>query len=164
MNSDTRIRLEQLNTVLSHCRDNLDRGNWLDVESICERFKHLNPELRTYLYSLIFLEESPKRVLIRNGSSTEKLPCEATDLSGVSLQQRGAASKIRRFSRRWYKSANHRLGWHLIAVCLGAIMALPVAQIILWWLPFGWRTDPLDVGPVAAQYVEWLVPDEFREV
>lgn len=46
-----------------------------------------------------------------------------------------------------------------IAVLGGGFCALPLAQLVLWWV-FG--QDPVDLGPSVSQYASFLVPEKFR--
>ncbi len=44
----------------------------------------------------------------------------------------------------------------------GAVLAFPIAQLILWWLPGDWQRDPLELGPKVGAYVPWVVPANLR--
>ena len=52
--------------------------------------------------------------------------------------------------------------WTMIKVVLGGMLAIPLAQLILWWLPGSWSRDPMDVGPKASQVVPFLVPKRYH--
>ena len=52
--------------------------------------------------------------------------------------------------------------WTMIKVVLGGMLAIPLAQLILWWLPGSWSRDPMDVGPKASQMVPFLVPKRYH--
>ena len=52
--------------------------------------------------------------------------------------------------------------WTMIKVVLGGMLAIPLAQLILWWLPGSWSRDPMDVGPKASQIVPFLVPKRYH--
>jgi len=47
----------------------------------------------------------------------------------------------------------------IAAVLGGGLCALPLAQLVLWWL-FG--RDPVELGPKVAAYVPFVVPSELR--
>ncbi len=47
-------------------------------------------------------------------------------------------------------------------VVAGGLLALPLAQLILWWLPGKWQRDPLQIGPSVGRVVPWVVPENFR--
>lgn len=47
----------------------------------------------------------------------------------------------------------------MLAVVGGGLCALPLAQLVLWWF-FG--QDPARMGPKVAQYVPFVVPQQFR--
>ena len=53
-------------------------------------------------------------------------------------------------------------GWELVKIIAGGLLAIPVAQLILWWLPGEWKRDPFKLGPVVGKAVPWLVPETFR--
>lgn len=47
----------------------------------------------------------------------------------------------------------------VVAVLGGGLCALPLAQLVLWWV-FG--QDPVDLGPKVASYASFLVPQKLR--
>jgi hypothetical protein len=47
-----------------------------------------------------------------------------------------------------------------IAIVLGGTVALPIAQLILWWVM---EQDPLKIAPQLPASLEWMAPAEFRE-
>lgn len=49
-----------------------------------------------------------------------------------------------------------------LKIGLGAVLAVPVAQLILWWLPGQWQRDPLEIGPRVGALAPFLVPANFR--
>ena len=45
----------------------------------------------------------------------------------------------------------------------GALLAVPAAQIILWWcVPYNWKRDLLGIGPPVSRIAPWVVPAKFR--
>ncbi|MEC7603826.1 MAG: hypothetical protein VX668_07405 [Planctomycetota bacterium] len=46
-----------------------------------------------------------------------------------------------------------------VAIILGGLCALPLAQLCLWWI-FG--RDPIEIGPKVPSYAAFLVPSKFR--
>lgn len=48
------------------------------------------------------------------------------------------------------------------AVALGGIAGLVLGQLVLWWLPEPYRTDPLGLGPKIPQSVSFLAPPSIR--
>ncbi|MCH2127579.1 MAG: hypothetical protein MK179_00485 [Pirellulaceae bacterium] len=48
-----------------------------------------------------------------------------------------------------------------VACLLLAIVIVPVAQGVLWWLPGNWGQDPLGLAPVVSGYVPSIVPAKF---
>jgi len=53
--------------------------------------------------------------------------------------------------------------WTMIKVVLGGMLAIPLAQLILWWLPGSWSRDPMKMGPKASQYAPFLVPKQYHD-
>jgi hypothetical protein len=47
-------------------------------------------------------------------------------------------------------------------IVAGGLLALPLAQLILWWLPGEWQRDPLQIGPDVGRVLPWVVPANFR--
>ncbi len=47
----------------------------------------------------------------------------------------------------------------VIGVICGGALALPLAQICLWWI---FAEDPVELGPSISQYVPIVVPQQFR--
>jgi len=50
----------------------------------------------------------------------------------------------------------------LISCLLAGVMAIPLAQIVLWWLPGSWSRDPLGLGPAVGKYAPWAIPEKFH--
>jgi hypothetical protein len=44
-------------------------------------------------------------------------------------------------------------------VVAGGVIGLALGLLVLWW---GFRRDPLELGPTFAAYVPWLVPAQFH--
>lgn len=52
-----------------------------------------------------------------------------------------------------------------IKVVLGGLLAIPAAQLILWWLPMNLQPaqrDPMSIGPTVARYIPFVVPESVR--
>ena len=80
-------------------------------------------------------------------------------VSQVRLQRSvSAAAQVRSRAARPQKS----MFWEATKVALGALLAIPLAQLILWYLPGSWQRDPLDLGPRVSRYVPWVVPANLR--
>jgi hypothetical protein len=47
----------------------------------------------------------------------------------------------------------------LVNYVVGGVMGLAMGLLVLWW---GFRKDPLELGPRFAQYVPWIVPTQFH--
>jgi hypothetical protein len=46
-----------------------------------------------------------------------------------------------------------------VKIVAGGVIGLALGLLVLWW---GFRRDPLELGPTFAPYVPWLVPSQFR--
>ena len=49
----------------------------------------------------------------------------------------------------------------VLSIVIGGLMAFPIAQLILWYLPGDLKRD-FGAGPIVAQYVPAIVPAKFR--
>jgi hypothetical protein len=47
-----------------------------------------------------------------------------------------------------------------LAIVAGGTAALPIAQLILWWVM---GRDPLNLAPQLPASLEWMAPAEFRD-
>ncbi|MFP6603981.1 MAG: hypothetical protein VB862_15720, partial [Pirellulaceae bacterium] len=63
-----------------------------------------------------------------------------------------------RSSRRSRQESENPLGT-VIKVALGGLMAVPLAQLILWW---GFSRDPVKLGPKVPSVIRWVVPKDLR--
>jgi hypothetical protein len=60
------------------------------------------------------------------------------------------------------RGRRHPLG-EMAKILAGALLAVPTAQLILWWVvPAGWKRDLFGIGPAASRVVPWVVPDQFH--
>ncbi len=51
----------------------------------------------------------------------------------------------------------------VVKIVAGALLAIPAAQIILWWfVPGDWKRDLLGIGPAVSRVAPWIVPEKFR--
>ena len=50
----------------------------------------------------------------------------------------------------------------IVKVVLGGVVALPIAQLILWWLPGDWKRDPVGLAPSLPSFVSFLAPESLR--
>lgn len=46
----------------------------------------------------------------------------------------------------------------MIAIVLGGACALPVTQLILWWVV---GQDPLGIAPLLPEFLQWMAPQRF---
>jgi hypothetical protein len=70
------------------------------------------------------------------------------------------ASTVRSSGRRASKGGGLR---SVVQVVFGGLLALPLAQLALWYWPWG-AQDPLDLGLKLSSYaaVKWVIPAEFH--
>ncbi len=55
------------------------------------------------------------------------------------------------------------VAWEITKVVGGALLAVPAAQMILWWcVPYAWKRDLLGIGPAVSRVVPWVVPAKFQ--
>ena len=128
------------------------------------------------------LESVPPTLLVVDDPATEwaedvasdEESTESTDV-GFSLEALGGqpegfsiddeepsvrATSVRSSSRRAAKGGGLR---SVLQVIFGGLLALPLAQLALWYWPWG-PQDPLKLGPKLSSYaaVKWVVPAEFH--
>ncbi|MEQ1905595.1 MAG: hypothetical protein ABL888_15505 [Pirellulaceae bacterium] len=78
-----------------------------------------------------------------------------TEAPSISRSHRG-----RRSSRHHHEFDGRPNGTlEMVKVVIGAVMALPVAQLVIWW---GLGLDPLGIGPSVGRIVPPLVPRAIR--
>ncbi len=72
--------------------------------------------------------------------------------------QEGAIGVTRRAGRRQKNSTVE-----VLKIVAGGLLAIPAAQLILWWfVPSDWKRDLLGIGPAVSRVVPWIVPQKFR--
>jgi len=72
-----------------------------------------------------------------------------------------ATAAIQRPQRPQRPRSKRRPIVELAKVVAGALVAVPLAQLVLWWLP-NWRRDPLALAPKLPAAIAFLAPIEFR--
>ena len=180
-----------LNSVVEQCHQRLQNGVGVDIGRVCTRYSHFEPALRHRLLGLIGRMNGTVYVKPRETENVAQASSESDQISVAVSQDtmldeetmheefedsvsidvlkepkirsgvqptRTAGKRIRR--RRKSRLLSIR---HAVTLCLGGIMALPTAIVILWWLPEGLRQDPMGIGKAVSQQVEWIVPEEFRQ-
>lgn len=50
--------------------------------------------------------------------------------------------------------------FEFVKIVVGALLALPVAQLMIWWVV---QSDPLGIGPEVSRTVPFVVPEKFRD-
>jgi len=50
----------------------------------------------------------------------------------------------------------------LAKIVAGGLLAVPLALLILLWLPGKWQRDPLRIGPSIGRVLPWIVPTNCR--
>ena len=83
---------------------------------------------------------------------------QPVDPNKAKRDSKKSSSRSRSSSRR-KKSSTPSAGFEVFKVALGALMAPPVAQLVIWW---GLGLDPLGLGPTVANVVPAVVPSQFH--
>jgi hypothetical protein len=96
-----------------------------------------------------------------DGFSLEALSDQVEDFSLDGEEPSVRATSVRSSDRRASKGGGLR---SVIQIVFGGLLALPLAQLALWYWPWG-PQDPLDLGPKLSSYaaVKWVVPARFRD-
>jgi hypothetical protein len=50
-----------------------------------------------------------------------------------------------------------------IKIVLGGLVGAVIAQLVIWWLPPPYRSDPLNLAHRVPANFHWLIPVEFRQ-
>ena len=101
----------------------------------------------------------------RSGSSRSRRSVrtnESTDGQTVASPngQESSSRPTRTASRRSSSSGfNDQKGPEIFKVIAGALMAVPIAQLMSWWLV---NVDPIRLGPAVAKVIPIIVPQQFR--
>lgn len=89
-------------------------------------------------------------------------PSSSSSSNGRSSDSRRSSSGNRSRGRRKSKSSRESGGgFEFAKVILGALLAPPVAQLVIWW---GLTLDPLNLGPAVSKIVPAIVPAEFHAI
>jgi hypothetical protein len=99
------------------------------------------------------------------GFSLEALSDQPEGFSIDDKESTVRATTVRSSGRRTSKGGGLRSA---IQILFGGLIALPLAQLALWYWPQGWGPgpqDPLGVGLKLSSYaaVKWVVPEEFHD-
>ena len=94
------------------------------------------------------------------GFSLEALSDQAEDFSLDGEEPSVRATSVRSSDRRASKGGLRSV----IQIIFGGLLALPLAQLALWYWPWG-PQDPLELGPKFSSHaaVKWVVPTEFQK-
>ncbi len=88
-------------------------------------------------------------------------PAELQTAGELADYQRQMASRTNSTRRRSSSSSKKAQQWvELAKVVFGALLALPVAQLIIWWVL---AVDPLQLAPTVAKAVPFVVPAKVLE-
>ncbi len=101
------------------------------------------PEIKSHLDEGDYFIPKPLKTAIRRSPHSE-----------ADLRRR---SKLRGDKRQFTKKTGGPGEW--IRIAIGAVLALPVAQLVLWWL---FATDPFVLGPRVSRFVPFVVPPKLR--
>lgn len=87
-------------------------------------------------------------------------PAAAFDFTSGSATAGGKTTSTIRPSSRSRKPKGSPIK-SVLSIVIGGMMAFPIAQLILWYLPGDLKRD-FGAGPIVAQYVPAIVPAKFR--
>ena len=87
-------------------------------------------------------------------------PAAAFDFTSGSTTAGGKTTSTIRPSSRSRKPKGSPIK-SVLSIVIGGMMAFPIAQLILWYLPGDLKRD-FGAGPIVAQYVPAIVPAKFR--
>jgi hypothetical protein len=85
-----------------------------------------------------------------------------TEFDFVSHPSHPAPERTESYRAEASRGAQKKPGWELFKIVAGALLALPLAQLILWWLPGTWQRDPFRLGPATGRVLPWIVPSNYR--
>ncbi len=85
-------------------------------------------------------------------------PAVAVSLDKGTATKPKAVAKIRSSARTKPKGSPIK---SIISIVLGGLLAFPIAQLILWYLPGDLKRD-FGAGPIVAQFLPQIVPAKFR--
>ncbi|MEM7455820.1 MAG: hypothetical protein AAF456_15815 [Planctomycetota bacterium] len=71
-----------------------------------------------------------------------------------------ARQRRQRPARKRPATSDGSSGIEIVKVIIGAMLALPVAQLLIWWV-FG--KDPLNLGPTVSGVIPAVVPADFQQ-
>ncbi|MEZ6094529.1 MAG: hypothetical protein R3C03_09880 [Pirellulaceae bacterium] len=100
-----------------------------------------------------------KRRSSRSGDETVKAKRASNERDSVRETRAKTRSETRR-SHSHREESSSSFG-EIAKVVFGALLALPVAQLIIWW---GLGLDPLGIGPSVGQIAGPIVPAAIRTV
>jgi hypothetical protein len=109
-------------------------------------------------------DESIENVSSEQFPANETSEVESPKVSDQTVTEAPSISRshrVRRSSRHHHHEFDGRPNGTLemVKVVIGAVMALPVAQLVIWW---GLGLDPLGIGPSVGRIVPPLVPRAIR--
>jgi hypothetical protein len=87
-------------------------------------------------------------------------PAAAFDFASGSAPTSGKPTAASRSSSQSRKPKGSPIK-SVLSIVIGGLLAFPIAQLILWYLPGDWKRD-FGAGPIVAQYVPQIVPAKFR--
>lgn len=97
----------------------------------------------------------------RSSDSSQSRTSSRSSSSGESSSRSSSRSSGRSSSRsRSIAPKEQNMGFEIFKIVLGALMAPPVAQLVIWW---GLGLDPLNFGPTVSKAVPQIVPSKFHD-
>lgn len=96
------------------------------------------------------------------GTSANKMDGGPLVLEGTTepptagVRNQAASRRSSRSKRNTFKKPRD---FEMVKIVVGALLAFPVAQLLIWWLV---GADPLNMGPTVSQYAPAVVPNKFH--
>lgn len=94
------------------------------------------------------------------GDGTDTSSAAPFDFTGGSAASAGKPTASIRPTSRSRKPKGSPIKT-VLSIVIGGLMAFPIAQLILWYLPGDLKRD-FGAGPIVAQYIPAIVPAKFR--
>lgn len=92
-------------------------------------------------------------------ASAESVP----EFDFIASAPEGEAEESPRAASRRGRGRQKNATLEVLKIVAGALLAIPAAQLILWWLfPGPWKRDLFGIGPAVSRVVPWVVPEAFR--
>ena len=170
---NTLRRMVQRGKLSSFHEVSRDRKEWMtvdefggpsaftDVQAVKQMMEKTQPSQQGSEQAVVSPDNADLPVAVRPAMEqpAEMVPPETSGGYDFSRSVESEGDNTSKGSSR--KSENPMLA--TFKVIGGAMLSVPLAQLILWWLPGDWSRDPMDIGPKFSRYVPWVVPKKYHK-